>query len=714
MNAMTLTRRTLLKGGLTLGAGLVIGFELPLSRQARAQQPGMFAPNQWLKIDRDGIVTITNSVPEMGQGSMTTMPMIVADELDADWGKIKVEQAPANPALYANPVTKTQSYGGSRGVRDHLEMWRKAGAAARTMLKQAAAKEWGVPESEVDTEPGTVIHRPSGRKLMYGQLVDRAAQLPVPQDPKLKTKDQFRYIGKEGIARLDIPLKTDGKAIYGIDVKVPGAQVGSIERCPVFGGKVETFDASAAKAIKGVSHVVQVTNGIAVVGDSFWSVMKGRRALRVKWNEGPLANLSSAEITRGYQDLAKQPGQVARKEGDAEKVLGGGGKVIEAVYQVPFLEHACMEPMNCTASVKADRCEVWVPTQNPGGHQALAAKITGLPLEKVTINTTLLGGGFGRRGEPDFVTDAVETSKAIGGPVKIIWTREDDLQHGFYRPATYNVFKAALDAQGTPTAWWNRIVGPGILIQKGRAPAGSIDPAAVEGARNHPYDIPNILVEWKEKDFGVPVGFWRSVGSSQNAFITESFIDELAHAAGKDPYEYRRALLGKAKRHKTVLETAATKANWGAPLPAGRARGIAVAFSYGSYAAHVAEVSVTPDGQLRVHKLVCAIDCGIAVNPDQVRAQMEGGAVYAMTGLFDQITLEKGRVQQSNFHDYPMLRIAEAPVVETHIVDSGEAPGGLGEPGVPPVAPSICNAVFALTGKRIRTLPIRPEDLKKA
>ena len=714
MNAMTLTRRTLLKGGLTLGAGLMIGFELPLSRQARAQQPGMFAPNQWLKIDRDGIVTITNSVPEMGQGSMTTMPMIVADELDADWGKIKVEQAPANPALYANPVTKTQSYGGSRGVRDHLEMWRKAGAAARTMLKQAAAQEWGVPESEVDTEPGTVIHRPSGRKLMYGQLVDRAAQLPVPQDPKLKTKDQFRYIGKEGIARLDIPLKTDGKAIYGIDVKVPGAQVGSIERCPVFGGKVETFDASAAKAIKGVSHVVQVTNGIAVVGDSFWSVMKGRRALRVKWNEGPLANLSSAEITRGYQDLAKQPGQVARKEGDAEKVLGGGGKVIEAVYQVPFLEHACMEPMNCTASVKADRCEVWVPTQNPGGHQALAAKITGLPLEKVTINTTLLGGGFGRRGEPDFVTDAVETSKAIGGPVKIIWTREDDLQHGFYRPATYNVFKAALDAQGTPTAWWNRIVGPGILIQKGRAPAGSIDPAAVEGARNHPYDIPNILVEWKEKDFGVPIGFWRSVGSSQNAFITESFIDELAHAAGKDPYEYRRALLGKAKRHKTVLETAATKANWGAPLPAGRARGIAVAFSYGSYAAHVAEVSVTPDGQLRVHKLVCAIDCGIAVNPDQVRAQMEGGAVYAMTGLFDQITLEKGRVQQSNFHDYPMLRIAEAPVVETHIVDSGEAPGGLGEPGVPPVAPSICNAVFALTGKRIRTLPIRPEDLKKA
>ncbi|PYN96462.1 MAG: hypothetical protein DMD91_21330 [Candidatus Rokuibacteriota bacterium] len=713
MKTMTVTRRTLLKGGLTIGAGLVIGFELPLSGVARAlaQQAGVFAPNQWLKIDRDGVVTITNSVPEMGQGSMTTMPMIVADELDADWSKIKVEQAPANPALYANPVTKTQSYGGSRGVRDHLEMWRKAGAAARTMLKQAAAKEWGVPDSEVDTEPGTVIHRPSGRKLMYGQLVDKAAQLPVPQDPKLKTKDQFRYIGKEGIPRLDIPLKTDGKAIYGIDVKVPGAQVASIERCPVFGGKVETFDATATKAVKGVTHVVQVSNGIAVVGDSFWTVMKGRRALKVKWNEGPLANLSSAQITREYQDLAKQPGQVARKDGD-EKALGAG-KVIEATYQVPFLEHACMEPMNCTASVKADGCEIWAPTQNPGGSQAIAAKITGLPLDKVMVNTTMLGGGFGRRGELDFVIDAVETSKAIGGPVKVIWTREDDLQHGFYRPATYNVFKAALDAQGMPTAWWNRIVGPGILIQKGRAPAGSIDPAAVSGARDLPYDIANIQVEWKEKDLGVPVGFWRSVGSSQNTFITESFIDELAHVAGKDPYEYRRALLGKAKRHKAVLELAATKANWGAPLPAGRARGIAVAFSYNSYAAHVAEVSVTRDGHVRVHKLVCAIDCGIAVNPDQVRAQMEGGAVYAMTGMYDQITLDKGRVQQSNFHDYPMIRIAEAPVVETHIVDSGEAPGGLGEPGVPTVAPAICNAIFAATGKRIRTLPIRPEDLKK-
>jgi len=365
--------------------------------------------------------------------------------------------------------------------------------------------------------------------------------------------------------------------------------------------------------------------------------------------------------------------------------------------------------------VTRDACTVWAPTQNPGGTQETAARITGLPREQVTVNTTLLGGGFGRRGELDFVVDAVETAKAVGGPVKVMWTREDDIQHGFYRPSTYNVFRAALDPSGTPAAWWNRIVGPGILLQKGRVPAGSIDGAAMEGARNIPYDIPNVLVQWTNKDFGIPLGFWRSVGPSQNAFITESFMDELAHLASQDPYEYRRKLLGKMPRHKAVLELAATKANWGAPLPAGRARGIAVAFSYGSYVSHVAEVSVAPDGKVTVHKLTCAIDCGIAVNPDQVRAQMEGGAIYALTAvLYGEITVDRGRVQQSNFHDYPMLRINEAPVVETNILDSGQPPGGLGEPGVPTVAPSICNAIYALTGKRIRRLPIRTDDLKRA
>jgi isoquinoline 1-oxidoreductase beta subunit len=674
----------------------------------------VLAPNQWLTIDADGIVTIVNSVPEMGQGSLTTMPMIIADELDADWAKVRIEQAPARPDLFANPVTGRQAYGGSRGVRDHLQAWRKAGAAGRQMLREAAAGEWGVPVGEVETEPGAVVHPASGRRLLYGQLVGKAAERPVPQDPKLKTPDQFRYIGKR-VPRRDMRPKVSGAAVYGIDVKVPGMLVASIERCPVLGGKVRSFDATGAKAVKGVRHVVSVSNGVAVVADSFWAALKGRRALAVAWDEGPLAGISSAGILREYEALGRQPGRVIRKDGDAEQALRGGGTTLEATYQVPFLEHACMEPMNATAHVRPDACEVWAPTQNPQGTQETAARLAGLPPEKVTVHTTLLGGGFGRRGEVDFVVDAVETSKAVGAPVKVIWTREDDMTHGFYRPATHNVFRAALGAEGRPQAWWNRLVGPGIFILKGRAKPDEVDPTAVSGARDVPYDIPNVLVEWTNTNPGVPVGFWRSVASSQNAFITEGFVDELAHLAGKDPYEYRRALLAKSPRHRAVLELAATRANWGAPLPSGRGLGIAVAFSYGSYVAHVAEVSVAADGRVRAHRVVCAIDCGIAVNPDQVVAQMEGGVVYALTAaLYGEITIERGRVRQSNFHDYPMLRIGEMPVVEVHILDSGEAPGGLGEPGVPSVAPAVCNAVYAVTGKRIRSLPIRPDALARA
>lgn len=717
MTRMAISRRTLLKDSTALGAGLVIGFRVPFGADAQQpKEPGLFAPNQWLRIDRDGVVTITNSVPEMGQGTLTSMPMIVADELDADWSKVRVEQAPANPKLYANPVTGSQSYGGSRGIRDHMEMWRKAGAAARQMLREAAARQWNVPVSDTETVPGAVVHKPSGRKLLYGQLVDKAAQLPVPQHPTLKTKDQFRYIGKEGIARIDLPAKTDGKAIYGMDVQAPNLLIGSIEKCPVFGGTLKSVDAAAAKRVKGVRDVVVVSSGVAVVADSTWAALNGRKALAVTWNEGPNANLSSAQISSEYAAAAKQPALAARKDGDAQRTLAAAAHVIEATYEVPFLEHACMEPMNATAHITKEACVVWAPTQNPGGTQAIAAKITGLPKDKVSVVTTMLGGGFGRRGELDYVIDAVETAKAIGGgPVKVVWTREDDIRHGHYRPATYNVFRAALDDRGAPVAWFHRAVGPGVLIQHGRVPKDSLDAAAVEGARNIPYDIPNVLVEWREKDLGVPVGFWRSVGASQNIFVTESFIDELAHAAKKDPYEYRRALLGKSPRHKAVLERVAAEANWGAPLPAGVARGIAVGFSYASYAAHVAELSVASDGHVRVHRIVAAIDPGIAVNPDQVRAQMEGGAVYALTAaLYGQITLDHGRVQQSNFNDYPLLRINEMPTVEVHIVDSGEAPGGLGEPGVPPVAPAVCNAIFALTGVRIRRLPIDPSLLRRA
>jgi isoquinoline 1-oxidoreductase subunit beta len=712
-----LSRRALLKGGLAAGAGLVVGFPVPpeLLRIAAAQGAGVFAPNQWLRIDRDGVVTIINSVPEMGQGSMTTMPMIVADELDADWDRIRVEPAPADPSRYANPVTRSQSYGGSRGVRDHLEMWRKAGAAARQMLREAAAQEWGVPLDEVTTEPGVVIHRVTGRRLLYGQLVDKAQALPVPQNPPLKTKDEFRYIGKSR-RRLDVPEKVNGKAVYGFDVKVPGMLVASIEKCPVVAaGKVKAFDATATKAVPGVKHVMQVTSGVAVVADTAWAALQGRKALKVEWEEGRLAQLSSADIAREHATAARQPGLVARNDGNAEAVLAAGGKIHDAVYEVPYLEHACMEPMNATAHVTADACTVWVPTQNPGGSREVAARLTGLPVERVTVNTTLLGGGFGRRGQTDYVVDAVETAKAIGGgPVKVVWTREDDLTHGFYRPSTYNVFRAALDGQGKPTAWFTRAVGAGLLRQRGTVPAGQVDATSMAALRDLPYDIPNVRIEWVDRDVGVPIGFWRSVGSSQNGFIVESFVDELAHLAGQDPYEYRRALLGKSPRHKAVLELAATKAGWGSPLPAGRGRGIAVCFSYASYAAHVAEVSVADDGTVRVHRVVCAIDCGIAVNPDQVVAQMEGGLVYALTAtLHGEITLDKGRVQQTNFHTYPMLRIADTPVTEVHILESGQAPGGLGEPGVPTVAPAVCNAIFAATGKRVRRLPIRPDELKR-
>lgn len=709
----TLSRRTLLGGGLAAGAGLVIGFHVPGPGRAARAAERVFAPSAWIRIDRDGIVTIVNGMSEMGQGTGTTMPMIVADELEADWSKVRVEQAPADPA-YGNPLLGgRQSTVGSMSIRGSMGLWRRAGAAAREMLVAAAAQVWGVPVEECYAEQGAVYHRPTGRRLAYGELVDRAAQLPVPQSPRLKTPAEFRLIGKT-VRRLDTPDKVTGRAIFGIDVTVPGLLVATVERCPVFGGGVKSVDAAAARAVKGVRHVVRIASGVAVVADDYWSARRGREALRVAWDEGPNAALSSADISRGYAALARQPGRVARREGDAAGALARAARALEAVYEVPFLAHATMEPMNCTARVRPDRCDVWAPTQNQTGTQETAMRLTGLPRERVFVHTTLLGGGFGRRSETDFVAEAVELSRAVGAPVKVIWSREDDIRHDYYRPATYNVLRAVLDAGGMPVAWTHRIVGPSLLIPR-KFPLGpdGVDRTAVEGAANIPYAIPNVEVDWVYKDFGIPVGFWRSVGASQNAFVTESFVDELAHAAGRDPFEFRRALLGRAPRHRAVLELAAREAGWGTPPP-GRARGIAVAFSYGSYAAQVAEVSVAPDGRVRVHRVVCAIDCGIAASPDQVKAQMEGGIVFALTAtLHGEITIEGGRVRQSNFHDYPMLRIDETPRIEVHILESGEAPGGAGEPGVPPLAPAVCNAIFAATGRRIRRLPVRPEELRR-
>jgi isoquinoline 1-oxidoreductase beta subunit len=713
MTTARITRRALLRAGLAAGAGLSIGFDLGRPRRVAGQPRGGFAPNAWLRIDRGGVVTIQNSQSEMGQGTLTSMAMIIADELDADWSKVRVQQAPVDPA-YVNPgFGNAQFTAGSWSIRGMTMLWRRAGAAAREMLVTAAAKEWGVPVAEVNADRGKVTHQPSGRVLTYGELADKAAQLPVPQDPKLKTPDRFTLIGKR-VPRLDTPSKVSGRAVYGMDVAVPGLLVAMVERSPVFGGKLASFDATAAKAVPGVKDVVPVTHGVAVVATGYWAARRGRDALRVTWNEGPVARVSSATIHQELAALTRQPGLVARREGDAMQALGQGGRVVEAVYDVPFQAHATMEPQNCTAHVRADGCDVWAPTQNQTGTQREAMRITGLPREKVKVHVTMLGGGFGRRGQLDYVTDAVEVSKAVRAPVKVIWTREDDIRHDYYRPTTHNVFRATLGADGRPVAWLHRIAGPGILHQRG-LPAGQMDGTMVEGAANMPYDVPSLQVEYTNKDFGIPVGFWRSVGASQNAFVVESFVDELAHAAGKDPFEYRRALLGKSLRHKGVLELAAQKAGWGSPLPAGRHRGIAVAFSYGSWAAEVAEVSVDPEGAARVHRVVCAIDCGLAVNPDQIEAQMQGGIVWGLTAaLRSQITIQDGRVQQSNFHDYPMLRLHEMPVVEVHIQPSDEAPGGVGEPAVPPLAPAVANAIFAATGKRVRRLPIQPADLKRA
>jgi isoquinoline 1-oxidoreductase beta subunit len=718
VEVVNLSRRGFLKTGALAGGGLILGVYLPglaPARESFQQAASTFAPNAFVRIGKDESVTVVANHSEMGQGAYTSLAMMIADELEADWSRVRVESAPVDPA-YNHTVFPIQMTGGSSSTYSEWERLRKAGAAARQMLIAAAAHSWSVDPASCRAENGKVAHAASGRELSYGQLVEKASQLQPPSQVALKEPKDFRLIGKP-TRRLDTPDKTNGKAIFGLDVTLPGMLVALVARPPVFGGKAKTVSAEKAKAVPGVRHVVEIERGVAVVADGFWPAKLGREALEIVWDDGPLGTLDSALQGAQYAELARQPGAVARKEGDVTTALEGAATKLEAVYELPYLAHAPMEPLNCVADVRNDGCDVWTGTQFQTVDHAAAAKDAGLKPEQVRVHTTLLGGGFGRRAVIDshFVREAVQLSRAVRAPVKVIWTREDDIRGGYYRPRAYHSISAGLDAGGMPVAWRHRLVCQSFIAGTPFESAivkEGVDTVAVEGASELPYRVPNLLVEWQQAPGGVPTLWWRSVGHSHSGFVVESFLDELAHAAGKDPLEYRRTLLAGHSRHLKALELAAEKAGWGKPLPAGRARGIAVHESFESFVAQVAEVSVSREGQLRVHRVTCAIDCGPVVNPDGIRAQLEGGIVFGLTAaLYGEITFENGRVKQRNFHDYPMLRMHEMPEVEVHIVPSTDKMGGVGETGVPPIAPAVANAVFALTGKRIRRLPIRAADL---
>ena len=714
MPHMKLSRREFLKISSAVGGGLLIGIHLggckqdtpPMDKAAPAtSSETTFEPNVWITLRPDDSVTIQVGSSEMGQGVMTALPMLIAEELDADWSKVSAEFAPVNPA-FANPIFGRQQTGGSTAVRGYWKLLREAGAAGREVLITAAAQTWDVPVQDCHAENGIVIHDQTGRQLRFGEVADAAAKLPVPDAVFLKDPDQFKLLGTAQ-ARLDGPAKADGSAVFGTDVQLPDLLTAMVVRCPVYGGKAARIDDTEAKKIAGMRQVVNISTGVVVVADHFWAAKLGRDALKIEWDYGPAAELDSDTITQRFAAVVDD-GSIGRDDGNANQVIANADKTIAAVYEVPYLAHACMEPMNCTAYVQKDACDIWVPTQGQTSTHNTGMQLTGLPAEKVRVHTTFLGGGFGRRSEQDFVTDAIETSKAVGAPVKVMWTREDDMQHDYYRQATYNRLSAALDDSGMPMAWRHRIAGPSVIARdaRGREDSAS-DFSSTEGAMNLPYAIPNLQVSYSRVNTAVPVGFWRSVASSQNAYITECFLDELAAAGGKDPYQLRRELLRDEPRLRGVMELAASKAGWDIPPPTGRFRGIAVAHSFASYCAQVAEVSVDR-GRVRVHRVVCAIDCGMIVNPDTIAAQMESGIIYGLTAaLKGEITIKEGRAQQSNFDDYPLLTMAECPEIEVHIMPSAADPGGVGEPGTPPIAPAVANAVFAATGIPVRSLPIR-------
>ena len=646
------------------------------------------ALNDFIRVHADDTVSVVINHSEMGQGALTNLAVLVAEELEVDLDRIRTEFAPADPK-YKNPLWGRQFTGGSSSVRGEWEPLRRHAAAARAALIEAARQRWHAARGACRAAQGHVVNSANGQALPYSALVAEAARRKPPRHPPLKEFGEFRLVG-QSVPRLDIPDMVAGRTLYGIDITRPGMLVATVARCPVFGGRAQRFDAGAAQAVPGVRAVLEIASGVAVLADDFESAQHGRARLHIEWHEGKAAALDNAAIHAELRAALARRGKRVRNDGHAERILKNAARTVEADYFTPYLAHAPLEPMNCVAEVNADGADVWVGTQSQVDTHSVAAEISGLPKSKVRVHSQFLGGGFGRRLETDFVAEAVELAKKTGTPVQVIWTRADDLQHDKYRPAGAMRLAAALDTDGYPSAWWMRIAGSDLVLDGIQVP----------------YAIPHLREEHVEVESAVPTGPWRSVGASQNAFAIECFVDELAHAAGRDPFEYRRHLLQALPRERALLELVADKAGWGRPLPAGRGRGIARYHSFGSSVAQVAEVAVLRD-TIRVERVVCAIDCGIAVNPDSVRAQLEGAIAFGLSAaLKEEIRIERGRVQQANFADYPILTLAEMPTVEVYIVASSAAPGGVGEPGVPVIAPAVANAVFAATGQRLRRLPL--------
>jgi len=715
--ANSISRRRFLQVGAAAGGGLMLSLSLPFANgEAEAAGADGFAPNAFIRIGGDGQIVLIMPYVEMGQGTYTSIPMLIAEELEVDLKQVRLEHAPPDEKLYANPLLGVQATGNSNAIRGAWQPLRQAGAVARTMLVAAAASRWNVDPASCRAQSGEVLHPSTGRRITYGALAADAARMPVPESVVLKRPEDFKFIGTPA-KRLDTPAKVNGTAVYGIDVRPPGVKIATLAQSPVFGGRLKSVDDTAAKAVNGVRQIVRLDDAVAVVADHMGAAKKGLAALVIEWDGGPHAKLGTDDIASELEQATLKPGAVAQNIGNVDEAMASAVTKVEAIYQVPFLAHATMEPMNCTVHLRKDGCEVWVGNQALARAQAAAAKTAGLPLEKVVVHNHLIGGGFGRRLEIDGVVRAVEIAKHVDGPVKVVWTREEDIQHDMYRPYFFDRMSAGLDEKGNPVAWNHRYAGSSI-VARWLPPAFNkgLDPDTTEGAIDLTYALPNFHVEYlRVEPPGIPTAFWRSVGPSHNVFVTESFMDELAAAAKQDAVAYRLALLDKAPRAKAVLELAAQKAGWGQPLPKGSGRGVSLQHVFATYMAMVAEVEVAKDGAVRVRRVVCAVDCGTVVNPDTVQAQIQSAIMFGITAaLYGEITLKNGRVEQTNFDSYQILRMNEAPAVEVHIVQNFEPPGGMGEAGTSAIVPAVANAIFAATGKRLRKMPVDAPALKRS